>query len=148
MKSTAKVQTVKAPEGLKVTSSVRGFELICDEPVESGGTNTGMNPVEALLSALGSCLTIAAYYLAESQGVKVESFGMDLEGDVDPDGFMGVNPDARNGFSEIRITPHIKCDADDEKAREFVKFVKSRCPVSDNVANPTPIVMSDIVVEH
>ncbi len=147
MKSTAYAKTVKTPQGLAVENSVREFSLVCDEPVESGGTNTGMNPVEALLSALGSCMTIAAFYLAESQGIKLESFSVDLEGDIDTDGFMGVNPDLRCGFSEIRVTAHIKCDADEARAKEFVAFVKSRCPVSDNVANPTPIVVSGIVVE-
>ena len=147
MKSTAYAKTVKTPQGLSVENSVREFSLVCDEPAESGGTNTGMNPVEALLSALGSCMTIAAFYLAESRGIRLESFGVDLEGDIDTDGFMGIDPDLRCGFSEIRITPHIKCDADETKAKEFVAFVKSRCPVSDNVANPTPIVVSDIVVE-
>ena len=147
MVSVAYAKTVKTPEGLSVTTSVRDFELVCDEPVESGGTNTGMNPVEALLSALGGCMTIAAFYLAPSKGIELEYFGVDLEGDVDPDGFMGLSPDVRCGMSEVRITPHIKCNASDEEARAFVEFVKSRCPVSDNIANPTPIVMSSIVVE-
>ena len=46
MKTTAKAMTVKSPEGLKTTTSVRDFEVACDEPVESGGTNLGMNPAE------------------------------------------------------------------------------------------------------
>ena len=147
MKTTATAITVKSPEGLKTTTSVRGFEAICDEPVESGGTNLGMNPVELLLASLGSCMTIAAFYLAPSQNVKVESFSVEVEGDVDPDGFMGLNPDVRNGLSEIRITPHIKCDASDDKAREFVELVASRCPVHDTLSHGTSIVCSSIVVE-
>ena len=147
MKSTTKAITVKDQEGLKTTSTVRGFKVVCDEPVESGGTNLGMNPVEMLLSSLGSCMTIAAYYLAPAQGIEIESFSVELEGEVDPDGFMGVNPDVRCGFSEIRVTPHIKCNASEEKAREFVKFVESRCPVSDTVRAGTEIITADIVVE-
>ncbi len=147
MLSTAHASTIKTAEGLSTKTNVRSFELVCDEPVESGGTNIGMNPVEVMLSALGSCLTIAAFYLAPGKNIDLEYFGVDLEGDIDSDGFMGLNLDVRNGFSEIRITPHIKCKASDEEAREFVEFVKSRCPVSDNLVNPTPVVVSNIVIE-
>lgn len=147
MKTTAHATTVKSAEGLKTTTSVREFDVICDEPAESGGTNLGMNPVELLLASLGSCMTIAAFYLAPSQGIEVKSFSVELEGDVDPDGFMGLNPDVRNGFSEIRITPHISCDATEEKARAFVELVASRCPVHDTISNGTGIVCKDIVVE-
>ena len=147
MKTTAKAMTVKIPEGLKTTTSVREFEVACDEPVESGGTNLGMNPVELLLASLGSCMTIAAFYLAPAQGINVSAFSVELEGDVDPDGFMGLNPDVRNGFSEIRITPHISCDAPADRAREFVELVASRCPVHDTLSHGTSIVCESIVVE-
>lgn len=147
MKTTAKAMTVKSSEGLKTTTSVREFEVACDEPVETGGTNLGMNPVELLLASLGSCMTIAAFYLAPAQGINVSAFSVELEGDVDPDGFMGLNPDVRNGFSEIRITPHISCDAPADRAREFVELVASRCPVHDTLSHGTSIVCESIVVE-
>lgn len=106
-----------------------------------------MNPVELLLASLGSCMTIAAFYLAPAQGINVSAFSVELEGDVDPDGFMGLNPDVRNGFSEIRITPHISCDAPADRAREFVELVASRCPVHDTLSHGTSIVCESIVVE-
>lgn len=147
MKTTVKATTVKNPEGLKTTTSVREFDVVCDEPQESGGTNLGMNPVELLLASLGSCMTIAAFYLAPGEGIKVNTFSVELEGDVDPDGFMGLNPDVRNGFSEIRITPHISCDASKDKARAFVELVASRCPVHDTLSHGTDIICKDIIVE-
>ena len=147
MKTTVKTATSKDPEGLKTTSTVRGFEVICDEPENAGGTNLGMNPVELLLSSLSSCMTIATYYLAPSQGIELESFRVELEGDMDPDGFMGMNPDVRHGFTQIRIVHHIKCNAPADKAREFVKLVESRRPVSDTLSAGTEVVATDIVVE-
>lgn len=147
MKTTALAKTVKSPKGLKTITSVREFNVVCDEPEESGGTNLGMNPVELLLASLGSCMTIAAFYLAPEENIKVNAFSVELEGDYDPDGFMGVNPDVRSGFSEIRITPHISCDAPEDKARTFVELVASRCPVHDTLSHGTSIVCKDIVVE-
>lgn len=39
--------------GLKVKATANNHEIILDEPRADGGTNQGMNPMEALLSALG-----------------------------------------------------------------------------------------------
>lgn len=147
MPMTATVKTVKQPTGLKVVSNAREFTLTCDEPEESGGTNAGMNPVEALLASLGSCLTIAAFILAPQKNIEVQEFSVELEGDLDQEGFLGINPDVRCGFSEIRIVPHIKCNATPEEARAYVEFVESRCPVRDCVANGVPIRTADVVVE-
>lgn len=144
---TNKVVVRKVEGGMKVEAQTRGFTIVADEPVEGGGTNAGMNPVELELSALGACMTIAAHYLAPAKGITIEDFSVELEGDIDTDGFMGVNPDVRCGFSEIRVAPHIKCDASPEDARAFVELVESRCPVNDNLSNGVPVVCSEIVVE-
>ena len=146
-KGTAKATVRKVEGGMKVEAASRTFTIVSDEPMEGGGTNAGMNPVEMELCSLGSCLTIAAHYLAPAKGVKIESFSVDLEGDIDPDGFMGLNPDARCGFSEIRVTPHIACNLPEDEARAFVEFVKSRCPVSDNLSNGVPVAFAGIVVD-
>jgi len=50
-KSTYRAISRKLPAGLAVESESRGFKVIMDEPTSLGGTNTGMNPVEALLSS-------------------------------------------------------------------------------------------------
>lgn len=146
-KDTAKATVHKVEGGMKVEATSRSFTIVSDEPIESGGTDAGMNPVEMELCALGSCFTIAAYYLAPAKGVQIESFFVELEGDIDPEGFMGLNPDARCGFSEIRVTPHIKCNLPEAEARAFVEFVKSRCPVSDNLSNGVPVALAGVVVE-
>ena len=52
--------TSKLVKGLQVDTHVRNFTVRMDEPPSLGGTDTGMNPVEALLAALGSCQAIVA----------------------------------------------------------------------------------------
>ena len=46
----------------KFAVSARGHRVICDQPLDNHGEDTGMTPPEFMLSALGSC---AAYYAAE-----------------------------------------------------------------------------------
>ena len=139
--------TSKLVQGLQVDNFTRNFSIRMDEPENLGGTDTGMNPVEALLTALGSCQVIVAAAFAKSQGIELQDFWVELEGDLDPDGFLKGKPGVRMGFQEVRFTPHIKTTASAEEVKKFMDFVKSRCPVGDVMVNGTKIVPADAVIE-
>ena len=64
--------------GLKVNCKSREFEFTLDEPKNLGGTNTGMNPVEALLNSLGACLVIVAQSYARVKKINLKSFKVNL----------------------------------------------------------------------
>lgn len=145
MKTTFKAVATKLPEGLQVDCESRGFKILIDEPTELGGTDKGMNPVEALLAALGACQTICAFAFAESQNIKLEAFHTELEGDLDPDGFMGIAEGVRNGFQEIRYSMHMKADNTQEELEKFAEFIESRCPVADCLTNGVPMKLAAVV---
>ena len=132
--------------GLVVESTVRDFKVIIDEPKSLGGTNTGMNPVEALLCALGSCEVIVARAFAQANGIEFSEFWVELEGDLDTDGFLKGLPGVRNGYNEIRTTMHVKTDASAEKVEAFAAFIEGRCPVGDTLTAGTTI-NNRVVVE-
>ncbi|MGD1822835.1 MAG: OsmC family protein [Pleomorphochaeta sp.] len=146
MITTFKANAKKLKDGLQVETNARNFKILLDEPEELGGTDAGMNPVEALLCALGACQTIVAAAFAEAQDFSFEEFHVELEGDLDPDGFMGL-ADVRNGFQEIRYTMHFKTDEPQEKAEAFAQFIEGRCPVGDCLANGVKLVSSGVVRE-
>lgn len=54
--------TVKQVEGVKFSIAARSHTVVCDQPAENGGADSGMTPPEFLLASLGSC---AAFYAAE-----------------------------------------------------------------------------------
>ena len=146
MISTAVVEVKSAGSGLQVNAGTRGFNITFDEPVEQGGTNQGMNPVEGLLSALGGCQSIATLIFAHAQGVALDEVSITVEGDIDTDGFLGINPDVRCGLQEVRLKVHVKC-ADKEAGEKLAKLAEQRCPVGDTVRNPVPVVTTELVVE-
>ena len=127
MLTTFKANAKKLPDGMQVETSCRNFKILLDEPPELGGTDKGMNPVEAVLCALGACQSIVAAFFAASQGITLDGFSVELEGDLDPDGFMGKAP-VRNGFSEIRFKMHFKTNAPQEKVEAFADFIEKTCP--------------------
>ncbi|MFZ5631842.1 MAG: OsmC family protein [Bacillota bacterium] len=126
---TFKATSRKLPEGMAVESEARGFKLIADEPPSLGGTDKGMNPVEMQLCSLGSCMTIVAYFFAKQNGVDLQGFRVDLEGDLDPAGFMMGK--GRPGFQEVRYKMYFKTDSPAENVEKLVEVMKTRCPVGD-----------------
>ena len=62
-------------------------------------------------------------------------------------GFLGKNPEVRNGFQEIRYTIHFKTNASQEECEAFADFVESRCPVGDCLANGVKLVRAGVVRE-
>ena len=146
MKTVFSADATKLPEGLQVETSSRGFKILMDEPKELGGTDASLNPVEAVLCALGACQSICAFAFAKAQGIDLRGFRVELEGDLDPDGFMGKAP-VRNGFSEIRFKMHMQTSAPQKQAEAFADFIEARCPVGDCLANGVKLVRSGVVVE-
>lgn len=145
------VTTFKASTYLKdkvlVEANVRGHKIIIDEPKELGGDDQGANPVELVLSALGACQSIVARIYANKLNIDLKNFWVELEGDLDIDGFLGKS-DVRPGFLTIRYTFHIETSASEEKVEEFKKIIEAHCPVGDTIANTVNLVSSGIVIEN
>lgn len=131
-------QVFKANAHLKekvlVETTARQHQVFVDEPEALGGTDTAMNPVELLLSSLGACQSIVGRTYADQFGIELKDFRVELEGDLDIDGFLNKS-DVRPGFSDIRSTFHIETDAPEEKVEEFLKFLEAHCPVGDTIEN-------------
>lgn len=54
--------TVKHLDRVKFSIQARSHTILCDQPVENGGEDSGMTPPEFLLASLGSC---AAFYAVQ-----------------------------------------------------------------------------------
>lgn len=132
------IKTFQASSELKenyfVESTARQHRVFVDEPDSLGGTDKAMNPVELLLSALGSCHSVVARTYAERFDVDLINFKVELEGDIDLDGFFDKT-DVRPGFSDIRACYFIHTNASEEKVEAFVKFLESHCPLVDTIEN-------------
>lgn len=146
MISTVKATGRKLPEGMQVETQSRSFKVIMDEPADLGGTDVAMNPVEALLGTLAACQAIVAAAFAGAHDVTFEEFHVDLEGDIDFDGFMGLS-DVRPGFSEIRYEMHFKTSEPREKIEKFVEFIERTCPVGDSLTNGVKLVNAGVVLD-
>ena len=89
------------------------FTMDADEPAILAGADQGANPVEHLLHALASCLTTSIVAHAAVRGIEIEELGSELEGDIDLNGFLGLDAETPRGFTEIRVRFHVKADPKD-----------------------------------
>jgi uncharacterized OsmC-like protein len=59
--------TIQHLGDVKFEASARGHRVICDQPPDNGGSDTGMTPPEYLLVSLGTC---AGFYAAQYMKVR------------------------------------------------------------------------------
>ena len=89
------------------------FTMDADEPAILAGSDQGANPVEHLLHALASCLTTSIVAHAAVRGIEIEELESELEGDIDLNGFLGLDAQTPKGFTEIRVKFHVKAEPRD-----------------------------------
>ena len=117
------------------------FELHADEPQALGGTDQGANPVEHLLNALAACVTTGMVAHAAVRGIPVEEVESQVEGDIDLQGFLGLDPKVPKGYQNIHITFKVKAAEEDlPKLRELAEF----SPVYNTLTHSTHV---DIRIE-
>ena len=115
------------------------FVLYNDEPPVLLGRDCGANPVENLLHALAGCLTTSLVYHAAARGITVHAVESRFEGDLDLRGFLGMSPEVRNGYENIRVTFKVNADASDAQIAELVELAQKRSPVFDVITHGVPV---------
>ena len=112
------------------------FTMDADEPAILAGDDNGANPVEHLLHALASCLTTSMVAHAAVRGIAIEEVESEFEGDIDLNGFLGLDANVPKGYTAIRAKFRVKADPKDmDQIRELAKF----SPVYNTLTNGTPV---------
>jgi uncharacterized OsmC-like protein len=123
-------------------SRPKPFVLESDEPVVLLGKDLAANPVEHLLHALAACLTTSMVYHAAARGIAIEKVESSLEGDLDLQGFLKLDPKVRNGYQGIRVNFKIKADVPDQQLQELGQLGPDHSPVFDSLTNGVPVGIS------
>jgi uncharacterized OsmC-like protein len=117
----------------------QSFVVDADHPEVFASQDDAATPVELVLAALGACLTAGVAAVATNRGVQLRSVTASLEGDMDIQGILGIDPDVRNGYSGIRVRYEIDADADRADLEAIVAQSQKRSAVFDIVTNPTNV---------
>ena len=112
-----------------------------DHPEVSQAEDNGPTPAEVLLVALAGCLTAGVAAVAQNRDIQLRSVTASVQGDMDIRGILGVDPEVRNGFNQIKVTYSIDADASPEDLRALVAQSQKRSAVYDAITNPTNVIV-------
>jgi uncharacterized OsmC-like protein len=127
--------------GTEDTSRTNPFVFTNGEPPVLLGNNEGANPVEFLLHALAGCVTTTTVLHATARGITIESIATELEGDIDLQGLLDLDPDVYAGYRNIRIRMDIKADCSDQELDDLLAFAREHSPVCNTVCRPVNLVL-------
>lgn len=109
--------TVNYTQGVQFEVHARQHSLICDQPGDNGGSDSGMTPPELLLASLGTCV---AFYAAEY----LRTRRLDLTGlQVRVTAEKTMKPARLDGFRISILAP----GCDDERHREGMLRAAKTC---------------------
>jgi uncharacterized OsmC-like protein len=121
------------------TTEARSFKIFMDEPPELGGKDGAASPLEFILAAHGGCLSYMTFFIARELGIQVKGTEVSVKASLDPGKFAGTNRGVRAGYQGVQVTIKVDADATPEQLEKLRSEVEARCPVSDNIANPTAV---------
>lgn len=130
---------VKWNGGFRSAAKIRDFDPAnSDEPDQLGGTNTGPNPVEQVLGALGNCLAVGYAANATAAGITIHDMTIEVEGALDLHTFLGLK-DGNAGFGDIKVSVNIDSDASAEALEALHEKVTGTSPVGHTLSRAVPV---------
>ncbi len=105
-----------------------------------GGAGTAACSGDLLLGALAACAQVTCQMVAEAMGIETERIEVEVEGDMDLAGTLGISKDVPVGFETIRTKFHIVAPgASDEQLDNLRKKTEQYCVVYQTLAGSTDL---------
>ena len=117
----------------------RAQQWMIDEPRPLGGANLAANPQEQLLAALGGCLMVGFVFAASVRGVQLETLSIEVEGQLDLGGFLGVHPETPVRFQRIDYRVYVRADASADVLEAMRIQAEQRSPNAQTLGAAVPL---------
>ena len=108
----------------------------------TGGDGTFACSGDMLLQALAACAGVTLRAVATALGITIHRGLVHADGDLDFRGTLGVDKVAPVGFSNIRLSFEVDCDADAEARATLLKLTERYCVVYQTLTHASPITVS------
>lgn len=107
---------------------VRNFEFNIDEPGQLLGINSFPNPQEYMLGGLAGCMAVTFIAGATLMEIGLESLSLEIDGELDLKGFLGIDDSEHAGFPELKYTFNVKGNGTKEQYDLLMKRVMKHSP--------------------
>jgi uncharacterized OsmC-like protein len=136
--------TARGQIGEGVTCSVRTGHALVKAGLHpaTGGTGAFACSGDMLLEALAACAGVTMNAVATAIGVDIRSGAVNVEGDLDFRGTLGVSKEASVGFESIRLMFELETDATDEQLATLMRLTERYCVVYQTLRQPVAVHVS------
>ncbi len=102
-----------------------------------GGPGTAACSGDLLLGALAACAQVTCQMVAEAMGIETERIEVEVEGDLDLAGTLGVSKDVPVGFERIRTRFNVVApEATQEQLDALQRKTEQYCVVLQTLVRP------------
>ena len=102
----------------------------------------GPSPLEYVLAGYAGCINAVGKLVAKEQYLDLKSLQVEISATLSLDQYQGKESNERAGFQVIDVVVKPTSEASLEELQKWIYAVKKRCPIHDNLINPTPITLS------
>lgn len=131
------VHSTLRPAGTQVMNRTGGHTYLADEPLSAKGTDAAPNPVQYLMGAVGSCMSVTARDIENSEdNLTVKKFQVDVSGETTTfhDGSSKVT------HMDIKISAETNLSPTDHQF--FLNEVVRKCTVHESLVGSIPMDIS------
>ena len=139
-----------APERAVVTlraAGALGEGIVCSVATARALVEAGLHPAsggdgsfacsgDMLLEALAACAGVTLKAVAIALGIELRGGTVEVEGDLDFRGTLGVDRDAPVGFRAIRLRFDVDTDATDDQLATLLRLTERYCVVLQSLRTP------------
>ena len=123
---------------------IRDFQFTIDEPTQLLGVNSAPNPAEYMLGGLAGCMAVTFMAGATAMDIQIDALQLEIDGELDLQGFLGTNDEIGAGFPELRFIFHVKGNGTEEQYQKLMERVSRHSPNFNTIKNEVRM-MGDLV---
>ncbi|WP_159715801.1 OsmC family protein [Geminicoccus flavidas] len=135
---------------LRASGSLDGEGIACRVETGRALVEAGLHPAtggsglqacsgDMLLEALAACAGVTLRAVATALGIALRGGEVQVEGDLDFRGTLGVDRTAPVGFQAIRLRFRLDTDADEATLAKLLQLTERYCVVLQTIATPTKV---------
>jgi uncharacterized OsmC-like protein len=118
---------------------IRDHLVISDAGAALGGYGLGPSAPELLLGALASCIAHSALVIAADRGVAFDQLEVEVTGQLDYRGTLGISDDAPVPPTDLAYTLRFAGPVSDEEVAAIQADIARLCPVLLALTRPTSV---------
>lgn len=105
----------------------------------TGGTGLQACSGDMLLEALAACAGVTLRAVATALEIPIKGGSVEVEGDLDFRGTLGVSKEVPVGFQAIRMNLKLDTNANQEQLNTLLKLTERYCVVLQTLRSATPV---------